>query len=131
MANAAGTISVTPDPSKLLIVVDVTATGALPVAVRVDQLAAVAGTGGFGLFGAAPVSPGNFDAFIGFPPGWRTFTDAEHRQVRMGREKPDDPIQLIVAPGAMVSLVYIVPKGGPPLTVTLPGAGAVPLVVVK
>jgi hypothetical protein len=129
MENGSGTVSVTPDPSRLLIVLDVTATGASPVTVPIEQFVAAGGPVRIGPIGAAPVSRGNFDAFVGFPPGWRSYRDAANREVKIGREQPTDPIQLIIAPGAMVSVVYIVPKGGPPLTVTLPGAGAVPLVV--
>jgi hypothetical protein len=112
----------------MLVVLDVTAAGQAPVSVQVDQLVATAASAKIIPVGAAPLSPSNFDVFSGFVSGWRILTDAQNREVRIGRDKEDQPIQLTVAPGATISVVYIVPQGGAPLTVTLPGTGEVALV---
>jgi hypothetical protein len=121
-------VSIAPDPSKMLIVVDVTASGAATVSLQVGQLVAEGRGIRVGPVGAAPGSLDNFDAFLGIAPGWRIVTDANNREVKMGHDSPNDPIQLVIAPGASASIVYIVPKTGPPLSVTLPGVGAVVLV---
>ena len=127
--SGAGKVSIAPDPSRSLIVLDVKATGSSPLTIRVDQLIAEGGGVRTGPVGAAPVAPSNFDSFIGFGSGWRTARDAQNREVKIGRDNPQEPIRMTVAPGAILSIVYIVPKSGPPLTVSLPGAGPVTLIV--
>ena len=95
-------------------VLDVTARGEFPVTVDVDQLGATGAGIPVAPIGAAPVSPSNFDAFSGFVSGWKIVTDAEERQIKIGRDAEGQPIELTVAPGAKVSIVYIVPEDGPP-----------------
>jgi hypothetical protein len=124
----AGTIEVTADPDHLLVVLEVTAAGELPIAATVDQIAAVGDGVTIAPIGAAPFSLGNFGGFSGFVSGWRIVSDADGRDVKVGRDSETQPIELTVAPGARVSIVYIVPEEGQPMVVTLPGAGEVPLV---
>lgn len=121
-------MQLSPGPGHVLMVLDLTAVGQQPVSVQVDQLVAVRASTKVAPVGAAPLSPSNFDAFSGFVSGWTISTDAQNRAIKIGRDKQDQPIEPTVAPGATVSIVYIVPQGGPPLTVTLPGTGAVALV---
>ena len=124
----AGTLEVKPDPGHVLMIVDVTAVGQSPVSLQVGQLEATGGGVKVAPVGAAPLSIGNFDTFSGLVSGWRTVSDAQNRAVKMGRETESQPIQLTIDPGAIVSIVYIVPESGSSLAVTLPGSGNVPLV---
>ena len=122
------TVQLSPDPGHVLMVLDLTAVGQAPVSVHLDQLVAVGASTKVAPVGAAPLSPSNFDVFAGFVSGWTISTDAQNREIKIGRDRQDQPIELTVAPGATISIVYIVPQGGPPLTVTLPGTGTVALV---
>jgi DNA-binding transcriptional ArsR family regulator len=121
-------IEVTPDRGHALVILDLRARGDSPVTVDVDGLAAGVGDNRVLPIGAAPFSPSNFSSFAGFVSGWKIVSDAEGRQVKMGRDSEAQPIELTVDPGVQVSIVYIVPEEGQPMVVTLPGAGGVSLV---
>ena len=126
--SPAGNFEVTPDPGHVLIIPDMTANGDSPVTVTGDGLAAAGDGVTADPIGVAPISMSNLQLFGGFVSGWQIVTDGEGRQVKVGRDSEQQPIELSVEPGAMISIVYIVPADGPPFVVSLPGAGGVPLV---
>lgn len=123
-----GGFEVTPDAGHVLMVIDAVADGTVPVSVSLEQLQAIGPASKVTPVGVAPFSMTQFRPFSGFRSGSTTTTDAQNREVRIGRESSERPIQITMSPGARISVVYIVPETGSPLTVALPGAGRIQLV---
>jgi hypothetical protein len=104
--------AVVPNAGYRLLAVQLTGKNREPTTLKVPETVLVDSSGQISIpVGAAAFSSSSFRPFGGFVSGWRAISDAAGSEVKIGRDKAEEPISMVLTgETAKLIVLYIVPE---------------------